>query len=1281
MTDSARFKISNHRQASGLSLKEVVLKSSLISLRKTLPLLFLCLASLPALAQTRGSLSGLVNDASGAALASAKVTAKHVASGEEVNTTTDAQGAFTFPSVPLGIFTVNIEAAGFKRAAIQEVLVEIAKPAKIMVALEIGQVSEAVTVSGDVQEVINTTSATLTNVINTRQVVDLPMPGRNPLDLARLQAGIAVTGDDTRNASVGGLRGSATNVTQDGINAMDNFVKTSSFFAISAPSLNSTSEFSVSVGTIGPDAGRGVAQVRMVTKAGTNEFHGGVFWQHRNDALNANTFFNNTVGTPRTKQRQNFFGGFIGGPLLFPKKAFGPVAYDGRSKSLWFFSYEGFREPFSVTRNRTVLTEQARKGIFRYNGANGQQQSVNLLNIGNFSTLNPLTAAIINDTPLPNNTLVGDGDNTAGFRYNANGSSPNNKYVARVDQTLLESSPIGSHKLEFVVNYAKFLLAPDTFNSLDAPFPGGVSAFQESKRTLMAAAIQSTFGSNMTNEVRVGHQRAPVGFLRESQPTTPFIGFTGGLTNVNNTFMSQGRNTLVYQYIDNFTLVSGSHTFRFGGDVQSITAITFNDTGINQTINLGTNAGNPDGILNGEFPNLPAGATGTGIADRGRQVYRNLVGLLASSSATFNVSSPTSGFVRGATRQRDFKQRMTSLYFQDQWRVRRNFTLNYGLRHEFQGVPYEVNGLAIQPVGGLDGLFGISGRNNLFKPGVRTGQATTSIEFVNGETGKKLYNNDWDNFAPSIGFAYSPNFENGPMRWIFGREGKSSIRAGFSISYLQDGFTVVSNALGTGTTNPGLIQTAANNVPTGVLTGAGVSLTTPNFQIPITDAANFAINNNNGLWSFDPNLRTPYVQQWSFGIEREIANNTAVELRYVGNHAVKIYRAINYNEVNIFENGFLQEFLNAQRNLTANGGSSFAPGAAGTVPLPIFATLFAGLTTGNGFGNATLINNLTNNNVGTMAFTLANSPVYRNNRANLTFNGQPSPNFFLANPNASASQAVTNGSFSNYNSLQAEIRRRMSKGLMLQANYTFSKAITDSSAINSQSTLENYRTFRDIRLDRTRASFDQTHRFIGNFIYELPFGAGRRWLNGGIPVVSKVIEGWSWGGIINWQSGPPLGVFSGRTTFNQFNAGLNPAQLAGITFDQFRDNTGIYKTASGVFFVNPSMLNVTTNTNGQATGATLKPGQLEAPAPGTFGNFPRNAITGPSFSQWDFSLTKRTRIYEKADMEFKATFYNAFNQANFAFGDITAFDTANFGRISTQRGSPRVIHFILGINF
>jgi hypothetical protein len=181
-------------------------------------------------------------------------------------------------------------------------------------------------------------------------------------------------------------------------------------------------------------------------------------------------------------------------------------------------------------------------------------------------------------------------------------------------------------------------------------------------------------------------------------------------------------------------------------------------------------------------------------------------------------------------------------------------------------------------------------------------------------------------------------------------------------------------------------------------------------------------------------------------------------------------------------------------------------------------------------------------------------------------------------------------------------------------------------------------------------------------------------------VLNKVLEGWQVGGIFAWQTGPPLGVFSGRSTFNSFNTGLNPAQMVGISFDEFVKNTGIYKTSSGVLFINPSLLNITTNAQGRFTGSTLKPGLLDSPAPGQFGNFPRNNINGPGFWQADFSVSKRTRFYERGEVEFKATFYNAFNHANFTFGSPT-FDGASFGQISGQRGSPRIIHFILGINF
>ena len=1232
---------------------------------------------------TTGSLSGVVNDPNGAIVAGATVTLKNEGTGIERKTTSGGQGEFIFSQVEPGVYSVLVEAASFKKAVARNMVVEVAKPTHVTIALEIGSVSETVTVTAT-QDVINSTSPTLTNVINTRQVQDLPLPTRNPLDLAGLQPGVAVTGTDNRGSSISGLRQTAVNLTQDGINAMDNFVKTSSLFAISAPSLNSTSEVSITTGTTGSEAGRGVSQVRLVTRGGTNDFHGQGFYLVRSSSLEANDFFNNATKTPRPPEHQHFFGFSMGGPVFLPRFGEGGKSiWNGHDRAFWFASYEGFREKFAVTRNRTVYTAAARTGLFSYTGSNGVTQTVNLLAIGNEHTLNPLLQAQLNAMPLPNNTLLGDTFNTSGARFNVTGSDPNNKVVVRYDHLLVNKSKLGGHKLEFVLNRAHFVLFPDTFNGIEAPFPGGIDAGQASTRWLFTLADHQTFGS-ISNEVRYGRQWAPVAFLRaDGRPSIPFFISTSATTNFDNTFMSQGRNTIVNQFVDNLAMPKGAHALRFGADYQQVFADTFNDAGIEPTVQIGSNASNPTGITAASFPFLPSGSTGTAIVNRAISFYPDIVGLLGSASATFNVTTPTSGFVAGATRSRIFQERDIAFYGQDQWRFRSNLTINYGLRWEFEGVPTIPNGLAIQ-LTNVNDLFGITGSiNNLFNPNAPAGAAPAqaTLNFVSGKTGKGLYKNDWNNFAPFFGFAYSPNFKSGLLHTLLGSEGKSSIRGGYAISYLHDGFTTISNALGTGVTNPGLIQTAANTTPTGVLSASGVALTTPTFTIPITDRANNLINPGNGLWAFDPNLKIPYVQQWSIGYEREIGRDMAIEVRYVGNHAIKVWRAEDFNEVNVFENGFLNEFKNAKANLALNGGTTFAPGCVGCFALPIMTKFFTGLAAGSGFGSSTFISNLNNNNVGTMASTLAFSNTYRANRE-LVANGIPA-NFFVANPNAAFARLLTNDSISNYNALEVEFRRRLSHGLQFQADYTYSKALTDARDAlgNNQSDLVSFRTLRNKFLDYALSNQDQRHRFVANGIYDLPFGNGRKFLSGSNGIVNRLVGGWSIGSIVSWQTRPPIYVSSGRTTFNNFNSGNNPADLVGISFAAFKNALGIFRTPTGIYFINPNLLTITTNpTTGAFVSSTLNPGLMAAPNPGSFGNFPINSLRGPHYFNWDASLVKRIPITERVNLQIKATFINALNHANFVY-NTQAFDSTSFGRITTTSGSPRIIHFTMKLNW
>ena len=472
-----------------------------------------------------------------------------------------------------------------------------------------------------------------------------------------------------------------------------------------------------------------------------------------------------------------------------------------------------------------------------------------------------------------------------------------------------------------------------------------------------------------------------------------------------------------------------------------------------------------------------------------------------------------------------------------------------------------------------------------------------------------------------------------------------------------------------------------------MLTSSGVALPVASFVMPITDRQNFLANPNNALWAIDPNLAIPYVQQWSFGYEREITRDMAFEVRYVANHAVKVWRANNFNEMNIFENGFLKEFLNAQRNLAARGGASFAPnGVAGTaacaacVALPIFNTFFTqaglptGQTTAGQFANATNISNLNLNNVGALANNLAFSTTFRLNRENAAL-GIPA-NFFVANPNAAGITMLTNDSMSNYNALQIEIRRRFSGGLQFNADYTFSKALTDARDAlgNNQNDLTSFRTLRDKGLDYARSNQDQTHRFVFNSIYDLPIGRGRRYLSDTNGVVDRILGGWTVGSIVVWQTRPPVYVASNRTTVNNFNAANNPADLVGMSFEEFKKNVGLFRTPTGVYFINPAILNIVTNSAGQFVSSQIKPGILAAPAPGVFGNFPINSLNGPHYFDIDMSLVKRIPITERVKGELKTTFLNILNNPNFVY--VTQnFDSTSFGRITSQSGNPRIINF------
>ncbi len=1237
-------------------------------------MLILLLFAVLAKAQvSTGTSTGLVTDPTGAAIPKAKVTVADLSTGQEHSVTTNTSGEFTVTNLPNGFYRVTIEAAGFRKFVVDRVQVNVGQTAEVFAQMELGKIGSEVVVEA-VQSPVETVSPELKYSIDRQQIMNLPLPTRNPLDLVRALPGIVTpTSSGIADSFVHGLRGNSTNITQDGINVADNFVKTSAFFAISAPTVDTTGEFAVSIGGIGVDAGFGAGQVTIKTQRGSNDFHGSLFWFQRTRALNANTWFNNASNVPRPFQLQNRIGASAGGPVYIPH------VYDGRNRSWVFGTYEAYREPLARSRTRLVLTPAARQGLFTYTPTSGGgPRQVNLLALGTIGSTGA-TPTVNTDVMNFYNSLVpdantdqgctGDGVNFRCFTFNLPGKNSQNRYTLRADHQLTQN-----HAIEFVFNQADFSSIPDLLNGIEPFFPKSTGGGQISRRQVFTWALHSSFGTNKTNEARFGFQRAPVAFdlFEKYADTGGFQLLPPRVTapTITSTNLPQGRNTPVRQIIDNLAWVRGNHTFRFGGEYRQVLANSFFFNTVVPRVSLGSNSANPNGITAGKF----TGGISSGDLGRASDIFNIVAGLLGSTRQGFNHTSPTSGFVKGVPRTIDPIQHNWSGYFEDSWKMRRNFTAQYGVRYEYQGVFDLRNGLILQPQDGFTGLWGPAGINNLFNPRSTPVLTDTLLNFAGSRNGKPLHQRDINNFAPFLGFAWDPR-----------SDGKSSVRGSFAVHYTQDGFTLFQLS---STGNNGLFSVLTNGTATGVFSKtSNPTPSVPTASFPVSQRANaIATDTNADLWFFRPDLKTPYVLEWSLSLQRELPKRVTVEARYVGNHAVKLFRSWDLNEIDFLNNGLLTEFLNAKKNLAIGGNRFDNQGKPGQVPLSIFEKLFAGLAPGSGFANSGFITNLNQNEIGSMFDNIRRSNTYRTNReANFPLN------FFVANPFASGAIVVDNSSWSYYHGLEFEVRRRFSGGLFLQANYTFSKVLADQRFLTSQSEFQAYRSLRNVGLDKNRAPFDITQSFAANFIYPLPFGKGH-WLGRNAnSALDKLIGGWSLQGFTRWTTGAPFNISSGRATTGSLVT--QTPVLRNMTAKQFQNFIGTFRNPGGVFWLNPNSGLVTiSDTTSKAVLCT--PGQttpcFDFPGPNEEGNLPFVGPNAPRFFDQDMSIIKRTpvhKISETFNVEIRFEFFNAFNTPNFT-GLSNNINDNNFGQLTssvdTVRGggvTSRIIQWALRINW
>jgi hypothetical protein len=1270
--------------------------------------------SVPAQITTTGRLTGTVTDTQGALIPNAQVVARHDQTQTEYKTTANEEGGWNIPSVSNGTYTITVSAGGFKTTVNKDVKVDAGQVAALNTSLEVGGASEQVVVTGGA-EVLQTETATVATTIVGRQIAELPFSTRDALTLVLTLPGVQTPGAP-RMSSINGLPKGSVNLTLDGANIQDNFLRSSDgFFTSIQAKSDAVQEVTVTTATPGAESGgEGAVQVRFTTKSGSPEFHGGAFWQYRSKTFNSNYYFNNIDGLPRDAFILRQYGGNMGGPIFIPK------LLKSRDKAFFFVNYEYFTLPNAyssllVASNSLILTPGAQSGIFTYKDGTGVIRNVNLYQIaaakGFTSTpdptilggLNLIQAAVHKDGALRSRVDLGD-YNRLDYQFQDPGSNIRWFPTVRLDWNISKN-----HHAEFIHNYQHYFSLPDGVNGQINVYPGtgivvghpGVRGSIHRNSFSFVGAERWTINERLVNEIRATSSGNGTSlFTQEFAPglydfwdgyavnTGTSLGTTlGGAFYTRRT--QSRRNTPVKGLTDNLTMLKGPHTMNFGFAFTRVASFTQAvGTQVVPRINLGLATGDP---VNTGSTSIFLGSSSTaancatvspGNFPCSTAAQRTLAGTIYAVLTGRISSINRSASLDGATQSYSFApfseynhQNEYALYLQDSWKARPNLTFNYGLRWEIE--PSPLNDNLVYTRTGIEGVFGVSGNGNLFKPGVFEGKPTQFRLLQPAEKGFRTRHKD---FAPSFGFAYSPNFKEGLLGKIFGAGDKTVIRGGYSIAYTREGFNAYTSIFGANDGPTLTLDVSPSSTPD-IFTAGGVLYRTRTFpalaapsdtsRFPLTPSAGAAVASND----FDPHLRAGYTQSWTFGLQRELNKNTAVEVRYVGTHGTHLWRQMDYNEVNIFENGFLDVFKLAANNLAlsraAGKGDNYGnQGLPGQVNVPIITTAL------NSSTDSTTVTQLLRGEAGGLANSIATS-LTRMNRliaANLIpFTTLPnstcaaSPckvsNFFVVNPQtlggttaASGAFVMTNGIDTRYDALQIELRRRLSSGLLVQASYEFGKALSNYYA-NSAVLVAQPRTLRNLNLDRGASPWDLRHAFKVDWVYELPIGPGKPFLNGNNPVLSRIFEGWQWAGVARIQSGPSMRLDSGRFTFNQFDAGV---VLHNISRKQLQDLIKIRKTTSAtglgqVFWLPDSIIQNTYaafEVNGK-TLADLNPNEPYVGPPTTPGELgDRVFLYGPMTMRWDLNLIKRVRITERTSFEGRVQFLNAFNRANFIVGDL-----------------------------
>jgi Carboxypeptidase regulatory-like domain len=1278
---------------------------------------------------TGGRILGRVADPSGAVLANVSVRLTNQATAVARETKTNGSGDYTFVEVAPGNYTAEFAEKGFKRNVQKDVTVDVNQVVTLNSTLQIGQAQETVEVTSEAP-LVDTTSTQLGAVVGQREVTNLPLNERDTYALLQLQPGVQSQigsdlfygSDKPGVVSVNGGRGRANNYSVNGGDGNDQFAN----LPVVQPSPDSIEEFRVITNTFDAEYGRNSgAVVNVVTKGGTNQFHGDLYEYFRNKVLNARGYFD----TIKPDLKQNQFGATFGGPIK-------------KDRSFFFASYEGRRIIQGISSDTvTVPTDAERLGDFsagsQFAGILSTQTVADVLNGRNW-TGTPCSTAITNlggspppallpsngiawSSVFPTNVIPRDCQdpvalallrqyvppanvNGTFFQAVPNGDNNADQFTLRLDHRINDHQQFSAYyyftnhkqfdpfaKFESgganipgfgantnerfqqwnfthtwtlnstTVNEARFtyfregqlsFLHPQhTFAVTDScsQFPNLLDP------TLLAAAKNACFNGNtdsgaytpFSNGNFVSNFGVTPG-LGVNREGVPFVSISGEFNIGNNLEgeIPQVGNT--FQWTDNLTKTMGNHTAKFGIDVRR--------QRFDQTLYFDVNGEN---LIFGLTPN------DVGFDDL---IPYYLLGL-------------TDQYVQGSAQREAVRTTSLYLFGQDSWKVKSNITLNYGLRWELN-TPLTDIGHKVQTFrpGQVDTQFKCAisnGALGLYPTGTDCGPngAANAIFptglVVPGDKGVPagLTTTYYKAFAPRIGIAWDP-----------GKNGKTSIRSGFGLFY-----------------NP-IEQLVLEQFSAEPPFGGSPLLNTTFLQTPFYSQFGFQFPNPfNGIlpnkagdtvdWSvfrpillfgeFQPHLRTQYAEQYNLSIQRQLTKDLVLQVGYVGsqNHRLLATHDINFGNPQTCKDlqAIADYYTNVVNNPTLAGdytcGQFFADSAF-TLPKN---SIPAGMTLHLPYGPVASVTGPNPQPIGLVGLRKYSSPQCNPiggwDPVNGVFTNGCPPDGTEVFSSIFAQDTIANAS---YNSFQASLEKRMSRGLQFQVAYTWSKSFDQASSFEAILNPLNP------RLSRSLSQFDGRHRLVFSYVWDLPTPK----YNG---FAGKIADGWDLSGIVTVQSGFPIRITSqdDNELMNSFDFELpgEPDQLAPFRTQDPHKSGCAYETGpTAPAVLQPVACSPVPNQYFDPNIFTSDAASVDPSLFGRIGNAKRTICCGPGIGSWDFALHKDTAVTERQSIEFRAEFFNFLNHTQFFQPDGNITDGSDFGRIKRAR-APRQLQFALKWHF